>query len=160
AQGFRHRENTTLDDIRLWAGELGAGDAIEISLEGVQFRCAGSTEYVAWAESVLAGHPVGRNAVLASAWRNPIASIRPVAAEDRQSSTKRIAAEPTAAYHTKEKVVVLPTGFRGTSFDFQVFENPISMEGALRKVCSPGSTARLLSTFSRPWITRDKSNAH
>jgi hypothetical protein len=46
-QGFRDRENTTLEDIRTWADELGAEVTDAISLAGTQFRCAGSTEYVA-----------------------------------------------------------------------------------------------------------------
>src|SRR5437867_2976545 len=43
-QGFRQRENTSLSDLRKWSQELGAGEPEEISLEGVQFRCAGSAE--------------------------------------------------------------------------------------------------------------------
>ncbi len=54
-QGFRDRENTTLEDLRRWAAELGAEVGEVISLEGAQFRCAGSTEYVAWVEGLLRG---------------------------------------------------------------------------------------------------------
>jgi len=68
-QGFRDRENTTLEDIRRWATELGAQVTDRISLEGAQFRCAGSTEYVAWVESVLRGDPPDRAASLARVWR-------------------------------------------------------------------------------------------
>ena len=71
AQGFRHRENTTLDDLRVWARELGAAEIIEISLEGVQFRCAGSTEYVAWLESFLSGASLERDRALARTWYVP-----------------------------------------------------------------------------------------
>lgn len=45
-QGFRDFENTTVDDIKKWAEELGVSDVEEISLEDCQFRCAGSKEYV------------------------------------------------------------------------------------------------------------------
>src|SRR5439155_11170541 len=41
-QGFRERENTSISEIRAWSHELGAGEPEEISLEGAQFRCAGS----------------------------------------------------------------------------------------------------------------------
>ena len=52
-QAFRQRENTSLDDLREWSRELGAGEPEEISLDGVQFRCSGSPEFVAWLESFL-----------------------------------------------------------------------------------------------------------
>lgn len=64
-QGFRLRENTSIDDLRHWSEELGAGPPIEIDLAGMQFRSAGSTEYVSWVESVLVGAPASKNAELA-----------------------------------------------------------------------------------------------
>lgn len=75
-QGFRQRENTTIEDIRAWSRELGAGDPIEISLDGMQFRCAGSREYVTWAESVIEGAPAKRNAKLASTFRKQRMDVR------------------------------------------------------------------------------------
>jgi energy-coupling factor transporter ATP-binding protein EcfA2 len=45
-QGFRQHENTSLEDIRRWAEELGAEEPEIVSLEDCQFRCAGSKEYV------------------------------------------------------------------------------------------------------------------
>ena len=57
AQGFRERENTTVAEIAAWSQELGAGEPELISLEGSQFRCGGSAEYVTWVESVLDGEP-------------------------------------------------------------------------------------------------------
>lgn len=68
-QGFRDRENTTLADIRRWAAELGAEVGEPISLEGAQFRCAGSTDYVAWVEGLLRGEPSTDLAALARRWR-------------------------------------------------------------------------------------------
>jgi hypothetical protein len=68
-QGFRDRENTTLADIRRWAEELGAEVGEPISLEGAQFRCAGSTDYVAWVEGLLRGEPAEQLAALARRWR-------------------------------------------------------------------------------------------
>ena len=69
-QGFRLRENTTLDDIRLWSKEAGAGDPDIIGLDGMQFRCAGSVEYVSWVESLLEGAPSDTNEILARTWRH------------------------------------------------------------------------------------------
>ena len=43
-QGFRQHENTTVDDIRTWARELGS-EVTEVSLEDCQFRGAGSNFY-------------------------------------------------------------------------------------------------------------------
>lgn len=68
-QGFRQRENTSIDDLRHWSRELGAGDPVEVSLDGMQFRCAGSAEYVAWVESVLSGSNLEETRALAKAWR-------------------------------------------------------------------------------------------
>jgi DUF2075 family protein len=68
-QGFRDRENTTLADIRRWAEELGAEMGEPISLEVAQFRCAGSSEYVAWVEDLLLGRPASELAPRAQQWR-------------------------------------------------------------------------------------------
>lgn len=71
-QGFRDRENTTIEDIRRWAAELGAEVTDRISLEGAQFRCAGSVEYVDWVDAVLAGHPPTQVRPLARAWQRAL----------------------------------------------------------------------------------------
>lgn len=68
-QGFRDRENTTVADIRRWAAELHAAVDEVISLEGAQFRCAGSTEYVAWVEGLLRGESSESLAARARIWR-------------------------------------------------------------------------------------------
>jgi hypothetical protein len=67
-QAFRERENTTLEDLSLWSRELGAGDPVELSLDELQFRCAGSTDYIDWIESVLSGAPSATNSEIASRW--------------------------------------------------------------------------------------------
>jgi hypothetical protein len=56
-QGFREHENTTLDDIRRWAEELGAEEPEIVSLEDCQFRCAGSKEYVDAIDRLFGGEP-------------------------------------------------------------------------------------------------------
>lgn len=68
-QGFRDRENTAVDDIRKWATDLGAEVGDIISLEGAQFRCAGSTDYVEWVEGLLRGEPVAKLVAIAARWR-------------------------------------------------------------------------------------------
>ena len=52
-QGFREQENTTVDDIKKWAAELGAEEPEVVSLEDCQFRCAGSKEYVDLLDAML-----------------------------------------------------------------------------------------------------------
>jgi hypothetical protein len=68
-QGFRDRENTTVADIRRWAEELGAEVGEAISLEGAQFRCAGSIDYVDWIEGLLRGESAEQLAAVAQRWR-------------------------------------------------------------------------------------------
>ena len=154
AQGFRHRENTSLEDIRTWARELGAEEVTDVSLEGVQFRCAGSVEYVTWLEALLDGVPAERCGVLATAWKRQVVGSDTAAIAGAPS----MAAEPTALYLVESDPVSTDTG--SGSFDFRVFEDPISMESALRREVSRGNSARLLSTYSRKWVTQEHSNPH
>lgn len=50
-QSFRDNETTSIDDIKDMAARLGAR-VEEISLDNMQFRCAGSTDYVEWVEKL------------------------------------------------------------------------------------------------------------
>jgi len=135
-QGFRSRENTTLHDIREWSRELGAGAPIEISLEGMQFRCAGSTEYVRWVESLLEGASAAQNATLGRSWYHRMPSKAPAVAKSKRR------------------------GGNARSMEFQVFDNPDDWEEALRSRVKQGHSARLLSTYSRPWKTAKATSPH
>jgi hypothetical protein len=53
AQSFRDCETTTLEDIKRYAAYANAQMVEPISLEGNQYRCGGSTEYIDWLESLL-----------------------------------------------------------------------------------------------------------
>lgn len=64
-QSFRDNESTSIDDLRKFAGKLGA-DFTVVSLAGMQFRCAGSKEYVDWVEHLFSEKPL-RNA---STWKD------------------------------------------------------------------------------------------
>lgn len=68
-QGFRDRENTSIGEIRTWAIDLGAELGDQISLEGAQFRCSGSKEYVDWVEAILGGGPPNRAREFARVWQ-------------------------------------------------------------------------------------------
>ena len=157
AQGFRERENTTLAEIANWSRELGAGEPELISLEGAQFRCGGSAEYVTWLESVLEGGTISKNQVLATAWRgqsrpghlanvvSPCATIRPAP----MSRT----VEGTSVYRTKDRN-------EAAAFDFQIFNTPTQVERTLREKAAVGYSIRLLSSYSRKWKTRCAAAPH
>lgn len=56
-QSFRDNETTQVKDILKWGMHLGAF-VEQIDLSDLQFRCAGSSEYVEWAEGILSQHPL------------------------------------------------------------------------------------------------------
>jgi DUF2075 family protein len=135
-QGFRQRENTGIDDLREWSRELGAGDPEEISLEGMQFRCAGSAEFVAWVDSVLRvprqrGAPQPQGAFVA---REPARPYRVVSLASAPAEPPRV--------------------------DLRLFERPDQLEAALRERLAEGNSVRLLSTFSRRWRTAGAADPH
>lgn len=53
-QSYRDNETTTIANLRAWVREWTGRAPVEISLEGAQFRCGGSREYVDWLEALLA----------------------------------------------------------------------------------------------------------
>jgi uncharacterized protein len=138
-QGFRERENTTIDDLRKWATELGAGELIEVTLEGTQFRCAGSVEYVGWLESLLRGADAGTNRVLAKLI---------------EAGGTAVAAERTVRYSVSKSTDQV------RSLDFRVFENPEIWESLLKERVSEGHSARILSSYSREWKTEKVADPH
>lgn len=167
-QSFRARENTTIEDIKKWAAELDA-DVESVSLAGAQFRCAGSAEYVAWVEALLAGSPAAVNQVYAASWRpSDTTNDSPAAAANVirfptsvRSSKEHERSELTPQLlHTAENA---PTfNVRQTSrsrMDFRVYENPFDLEAALRDVAGE-ATIRLLSSYSRPWKTDGVLDPH
>ena len=159
AQGFRHRENTSISDLREWARELGAGEVLEIDLSGVQFRCAGSTEYVDWLEGFLNGATSQRNRILAGAWYAG-ALVRSSARDTRHDTVVpfRTMAERSGSYEVHGNVVAVRSRARHQPFDFRVYSDPFALELALREQIGNGASARLLSSYSRPWSTRDSAN--
>lgn len=152
-QSFRTRENTTVSDLRTWATDLGA-EFFTVSLEGHQFRCAGSKEYVDWVEAVLGGESSETCRVLASAWHatpalhiiTPPKNVIPFPSASEQLSK---VAEPESEYKIKSKPLAL-----SGKLDFKIFENPAAMEATLRQRASEGHSVRLLAPYARPWATR------
>jgi hypothetical protein len=152
-QSFRERENTRMDELREWAKELGVAEVIELDLSGAQFRCAGSSEYVDWVEGLLHGDPATRNRVRAGAWRVDIEFGERVVAMQR---TLRSDA-PYASTRIRE--VTKPSRIR-TPFHFQLVDNPEKLEAALRSQVAAGRSVRIVSSFSRKWITKGRPNPH
>lgn len=157
-QAFRRRENTTVEDIKAWSRELGAGDPEEISLEGAQFRCAGSADYVEWIESVLKGASAADNRVIAAKW---VRGLEPVGAggvtEPAPGYLPRVA-EPLASYTTGGVENLHRVTVPG--MDFRIFDNPEDWEDQLRRQIEAGNSVRLLSTYSRKWKTKGRANPH
>jgi len=159
-QGFRERENTSIEDIRTWSRELGADDPIELGLEGAQFRCAGSSEYVTWVESLLRGADAGTNRILARRWRRPPADVADSIASVVESvggGGALAVAEPSASY---DRSGVSASAGSGRMLDFRVFDDPEPWEHLLRERYSQGSSVRILSTYSRKWKTEKAANPH
>ena len=136
-QGFRQRENTSIEDLREWSRELGAGDPEEISLEGMQFRCAGSAEFVTWIESFLSDRGAGRT-------------------QPREAGVT--AAETVRRYRITAHAAGAPPV--PAEMDIRIFDDPEQLEAALRQRHAEGSSVRLLSTYSRKWKTETAANPH
>jgi hypothetical protein len=122
-QGFRQRENTSIEDICEWSKELDAGEPEVIDLEGMQFRCAGSTEYVAWIESVLSGAPVAKIRV----FDNPEKWEAELRARAAEGSSVRLLATYARPWKTEDaaKPHALPAKLKD-------FYEPYEVEGKRR----------------------------
>jgi DUF2075 family protein len=154
-QGFRHRENTSIQELKEWSQELGAGIPEEISLESLQFRCAGSTQFVEWIESVLSGASVEANRELAARWL--ASSVAGDASEKIiqfpvEQPLARAAESPPRYGRAKDPVRYRP--------EFRVFSEPESWEAALREVAQRKQSVRLLASYCREWKTEGASDPH
>jgi DUF2075 family protein len=147
-QGFRTKENTTAEDIRNWAKELGVETVESVDLDKVQFRCGGSVEFVTWLEALLTGEMSEEsNQVLASAWyrRRSFSS----------AYTNRALAKAVGDSRTVELLSAATMGF-------EVFASPSEMEVALRQklAMDKAATARIVSSYSRKWVTGRENSPH
>lgn len=161
-QGFRHRENTSIEELRDWSRELGGGDPEEMSLEGIQFRCAGSAEYVNWVESVLTGASPEINRDLAKCWQQsriagPVTEKTVPFPTMKSERELRRAAETPPVYGGAK--LSISSGER-SGMEFRVFDEPETWEAALRERVSQGNSVRLLSTYCRKWKTEGAANPH
>jgi DUF2075 family protein len=151
-QSFRDRENTSVSEISGWAKELGIRVS-ELDLSGMQFRCGGSAEYVEWVEGILRGEASSISKVRASAWQTAPedqAKVEPVRIAAQNGAGYAIQGGPAAANVAR---------YRG-QFEFRLVDDPEEMEAALRLKQGQGKSVRLLSSFSRKWITRGRADPH
>ncbi len=155
-QGFRDRENTTLQNIESWAKELGVSSIDKVYLEGSQFRCAGSVEYVHWIDRLFHADSPSQCAALARGWRkmDHVMAKTDVARE----STRGLANAADSGDALEEALDHMLTGLR--TLDFVVHDNPFTAELALRDKHSLGFTTRWLSSYSRPWKTKEALSPH
>ena len=103
-QSFRDNETTSIEDIEKYANELGA-DIVHVSLDGMQFRCDGSKDYVDWVEGLFSDKPIMNH----YKWKN--------------------------------------------LFDLDICDYPSEVDDFLRKQIDKGKTVRLLSTYSKKWVS-------
>jgi uncharacterized protein len=159
-QSFRIRENTRVNDLKTWAGEVGA-EFFTVSLAGNQFRCAGSKEYVDWVEALLEGESAEICRVLASAWNHAGKQ------QDEGSKPANVIAFPKDVPILKVADDVTPYGAKKKAvrplsgrLDFRIFDNPAAMERSLRDRIAEENSARILAPYARRWSTRDQSAPH
>ena len=145
-QSFRERETTTAAEITQWATELGAEVLPTVSLEGAQFRCGGSAEYVSWVEAVLGGVPSSRCRNLAKFCGKGGIQV---------PGDTPVAAEPGVPY----RIGAAPFQPR-PMFDFVVCETPKELEHRLREKVKGGYSARLVASYARKWVTEKATLPH
>jgi hypothetical protein len=152
-QGFRDRENTTVEDLKRWAKELGVEVFEEISLAGSQFRCAGSREYSDWVDSFLEFPPQEKREFVSD---DGDSAVVPFPYDEPAPSKPYAAAETQAPYGVGARLSI----GRFSPFHIEIFENPAEVEAALRRQIDKGHTARLLASYAREWKTEGVALPH
>lgn len=144
-QGFRDQENTTFDDLQRWASELGVEHFDTISLDGCQFRCNGSKEYVDSIDAMFGTEHV--------AFPQP---------KHRRAVSYEVEAEPTL--RAAEEIDALAPNLRllrkTPHFAVEIFTHLPDMEQHLRSQVKKGDNCRLLASYSRAWKTKSVARPH
>jgi len=136
-QGFRERETTTREDLVKWAAELGAKVMPVVSLKDRQFRCGGSTEYVAWVDGLVQGIESTALNLLSDQWR-----MRPAAGDSL------LVAETPA-----DKIVEFPSARR--EFALELVDSLPELDAVLSDYHANGKTVRLVASYARKWKTEN-----
>ncbi|HEY1764493.1 MAG TPA: DNA/RNA helicase domain-containing protein, partial [Opitutaceae bacterium] len=149
-QGFRDQENTTILDLKRWAGELGVEVFEEVNLAGNQFRCAGSKEYTDWVEAFL-----GLSLEEPNTAKPKEPSIGTGSAA-YQGAAILAAEAPQAAYSGRDGRKIS----RLFPLEIKLFGDPAQLEAGLREQIAKGNTARLLASYGRKWRTKGVALPH
>jgi DUF2075 family protein len=145
-QSYRDNETTTVARLEEFAREFGA-DFTRVSLAESQFRCGGSTEYIAWVDKTLSipERDGAQNSLLRSAapWRKdaggpydfqifetPFALEAALRLQERAGRTVRLAASYARKWHTKKNSP--PHALPASEQDFCISVD----EGGVRKTWS------------------------
>lgn len=129
-QGFRDKENTSIEDLKVWSEELGSEFLEVADLSGTQFRCAGSSEYVDWVDALLANAPMDTLVAKTRRWfpRPSVLAVRDTGEAPSEPATRGL--------------------------DFRIFDDPLQIEIALRAKRADGHEVRLLASFAREWRSK------
>ncbi len=143
-QRYRDNETTTSDRIIELAQLFGDVEIERISLEGAQFRCGGSAEYVAWTEAVLGlAAPEGR--ALGHVHASDHAHLVPAPTGWRK--TLPLGKGVRAGRADSDEIA------RG-NFRFELVDDPQALDEALEQHLRNGRTVRLLASYAVPWKTK------
>lgn len=138
-QSFREKETTSVADIERFAQMLDVSKITHVDLSDNQFRCGGSVEYTRWVDQLLAGAPEGDLRNLAREWHTEGVSDPQMVADAVRAKRR---------YHASRHL------------DLRLMDSPIDLEETLRERIAEGFKARLLSSYSVPWVTKGVSNPH
>lgn len=144
-QGFRDQENTTIEDLKRWATELGVEHFDTVSLEGCQFRCNGSAEYVDAIDSMFG-------------------SERPSLSQERERRVVSYEVQAEATLRAAEAPDALAPDLRilrkTPQFAVEICETLLEMESRLREQVKQGNNCRLLASYARKWRTKGVARPH
>jgi DUF2075 family protein len=123
-QSFRDNETTTLDDIKQLAEKLGATCEV-IDLSDLQFRCAGSVEYVDWVEGLFTKHPatnvdLWKDQFVVKVFDTTHEMEKDLRAEHKNGRTVRLLSSYTVPWISSKKLDEMHTGGQDAcDFDFK-----------------------------------------
>ncbi len=135
-QSYRDNETTSIARLQQFADDFGA-DFTRISLAGSQFRCSGSTEYLAWIDKTLA-----------------------IQQDESDGAPQSVATAAGGSVSTQVKRVGPWRKSAGGPYEFEVFDTPFDLESALRPHESAGRSVRFVASYSRKWKTKGIANPH
>ena len=145
-QGFRTRENTGIGDMTIWAQSFDAYVPDTIRLDGTQFRCGGSKEYVDWIDTLWRSVPASDLRNIAKKWNG----------DGNRISVIGLAAEDAGSYQSG----TARNGNQARKFALDIVETPFDLDEHLRAHEGEGASVRLVASYAREWKTRKADRPH